>query len=170
MESLARSPTQTPKRTMIEHLRTASVSASAAHTAAGKATATDKLFLITEPVDMRLGIDGLSAAIQTRLATSPCAGGIYIFMNARGNRLKLLLWDGTGVWLALRRLHKGRFIFSRAGAGAVQSNGNGWQPEWIGNGYQLARTITRTGAWGERLGAISADKSGDKIEAATGKQ
>jgi transposase len=101
---------------MIEHLRTASVSASAAHTAAGKVTATAKLFLIVEPVDMRLGIDGLSAAIQTRLSTSPCAGGIYIFMNARGNRLKLLLWDGTGVWLALRRLHKGRFIFSRAGA------------------------------------------------------
>jgi transposase len=96
---------------MIQHLRTAT--ASSIHTA----VATAKLFLIVEPVDMRLGIDGLSAAVQTRLSSSPCAGGIYIFMNARRNRLKLLLWDGAGVWLALRRLHKGRFIFSRAGAG-----------------------------------------------------
>jgi transposase len=108
---------------MIEHLRSAT--ASPAHTAAGTGTATAavELFLIVEPVDMRLGIDGLSAAIQTRLSSSPCAGGIYIFMNARGNRLKLLLWDGTGVWLALRRLHKGRFIFSRAGIGTGTGTG-----------------------------------------------
>jgi transposase len=74
---------------------------------------------------MRLGIDGLSVVIQTRLSTSPCTGGIYLFMNARRNRLKLLLWDGTGVWLAVRRLHKGRFIFCTPGcslgAGAIDT-------------------------------------------------
>ena len=74
--------------------------------------AATNLFLVIEPVDMRLGIDGLSSCIQTRLPGSPCAGGIYIFSNARRNRLKLLLWDATGVWLAQRRLHQGRFIVS----------------------------------------------------------
>ena len=69
------------------------------------------IYLIIEPVDMRLGIDGLSACIQTRLATSPCSGGLYVFCNARKNRVKLLLWDGTGVWLAQRRLHQGSFTW-----------------------------------------------------------
>ena len=69
------------------------------------------IYLIIEPVDMRLGIDGLSACIQTRLATSACSGGLYVFSNARKNRVKLLLWDGTGVWLAQRRLHQGSFTW-----------------------------------------------------------
>jgi transposase len=69
------------------------------------------LYLIIEPVDMRLGIEGLSNCIQTRLSTTPCAGGLYIFSNTRRNRVKLLLWDGTGVWLAQRRLHQGRFTW-----------------------------------------------------------
>ena len=74
------------------------------------------IYLIGEPVDMRLGIEGLSACIQTRLATSPCSGGLYVFCNARKNRVKLLLWDGTGVWLAQRRLHQGRFTWPKAQA------------------------------------------------------
>ncbi len=71
---------------------------------------------------MRLGTDGLSALVQTRLATSPCAGAAYLFMNARRNRLKLLLWDGTGVWLAVRRLHKGRFVFGAKAANCGEAN------------------------------------------------
>jgi len=71
------------------------------------------IYLIGEPVDMRLGIDGLSACIQTRLATSPCSGGLYVFSNVRRNRVKLLLWDGTGVWLAQRRLHQGSFTWPK---------------------------------------------------------
>jgi len=38
---------------------------------------------------------------------SPCNGGAYAFRNRRGNRIKLLVWDGAGVWLCVRRLHPG---------------------------------------------------------------
>jgi transposase len=70
------------------------------------------IYLIVQPVDMRLGIDGLSACVEHRLKHSPCAGGgLYVFSNARRNRIKLLLWDATGVWLAQRRLHQGRFTW-----------------------------------------------------------
>lgn len=69
------------------------------------------LYLIIEPVDMRLGIDGLSALVQSRLSISPCAGALYGFANARRTRIKLLLWDATGVWLAQRRLHRGHFVW-----------------------------------------------------------
>ena len=108
------------------------------------------IYLIVEPVDMRLGIDGLSACIQTRLATSACSGGLYVFCNARKNRVKLLLWDGTGVWLAQRRLHQGSFTWPgrhrpQTNTHATNANANAihtlsdeqWQ--WLTHGIDWTR-------------------------------
>ena len=69
--------------------------------------APERIWLAVEAVDMRLGIDGLSARIQASLGRSPCDGTAYAFTNRRRSRLKLLIWDGTGVWLSQRRLHRG---------------------------------------------------------------
>ena len=69
------------------------------------------IWLAVQPVDMRRGIDGLSAIVQQALGHAPCAGAAFVFRNRAGNRLKLLLWDGTGVWLCQRRLHEGRFVW-----------------------------------------------------------
>jgi len=80
------------------------------------------IYLILESVDMRLGIDGLSACVQHRLQQSSCAGGLYLFSNARRNRVKLLLWDATGVWLAQRRLHQGRFVWPSASPSSPSTN------------------------------------------------
>ena len=85
--------------------------AALAPTLAGAPIPIPCLYLIVEPVDMRLGIDGLSALVQQRLNVSPCAGALYGFANARRTRMKLLLWDATGVWLAQRRLHRGGFVW-----------------------------------------------------------
>lgn len=73
------------------------------------------IWLVVEPVDMRLGIDGLSLRIQQALGRSPCDGSAYLFRNRAATRLKLLQWDGNGVWLAQRRLHRGRFVWPVAG-------------------------------------------------------
>ena len=73
----------------------------------------EQIWLAVEPVDMRLGIDGLSLKIQKALGRSPCDGTAYAFSNRNGNRIKLLMWDGTGVWLCVRRLHQGRFTWPR---------------------------------------------------------
>jgi transposase len=70
-----------------------------------------QVWLAIQPVDMRLGIDGLSLLVQEALGKAPCDGSAYAFRNKRSNRIKLLLWDGTGVWLGARRLHRGRFIW-----------------------------------------------------------
>ena len=75
-----------------------------------------QVWLVVEPLDMRAGIDGLSLRIQNTLARSPCDGKAYAFRNRRGNRIKLLIWDGTGVWLCQRRLHKGHFTWPTAQA------------------------------------------------------
>ena len=72
---------------------------------------TDQIWLAVEPVDMRLGIDGLSLRVQQALGKAPCDGSAYAFRNKRGNRVKMLVWDGTGVWLAQRRLHHGRVVW-----------------------------------------------------------
>lgn len=71
----------------------------------------EQVFLMIEPVDMRLGIEGLSRRLQSGLAHAPGDGRAYVFRNRSGNRLKLLLWDGTGVWLCVRRLHRWRFVW-----------------------------------------------------------
>ena len=63
------------------------------------------IWLAVERVDMRRGIDGLSMLVQESLAHAPCAGSAFVFCNRAGNRIKVLLWDGTGVWLCQRRLH-----------------------------------------------------------------
>ena len=57
-----------------------------------------QVWLAVEPVDMRLGIDGLSLLVQEALGKAPCNGNAYAFRNRRQNRLKLLIWDGAGVW------------------------------------------------------------------------
>ncbi len=75
-----------------------------------------QVWLVVEPIDMRAGIDGLSQRIQNALGRSPCDGSAYAFRNRRQNRLKLLVWDGTGVWLCQRRLHRGHFIWPTSNA------------------------------------------------------
>ena len=73
-----------------------------------------EVWIAVEPVDMRAGIDGLSLRIQEALGRAPCDGSAYAFRNRRANRLKLLVWDATGVWLCQRRLHRGAFIWPSA--------------------------------------------------------
>jgi len=68
----------------------------------------EQVFLHAEPVDMRWSMDRLSLLIQQIDGRSPCDGTAYGFTNRNYPRLKLLIWDGTGVWLCHRRLHQGR--------------------------------------------------------------
>ena len=80
----------------------------------GLIAAPAQIWLAIEPVDMRRGIDGLSAYAQQALGYAPCAGAAFVFRNKSGNRVKVLCWDGQGVWLCQRRLHEGRFVWPKA--------------------------------------------------------
>ena len=68
-----------------------------------------RIFLATEPVDFRKGIDGLSAVCRQHLGQNPLEGAVYVFRNRSGTALKLLLYDGQGLWLLMKRLSQGRF-------------------------------------------------------------
>jgi transposase len=68
-----------------------------------------KIYVAVEPVDMRKQYDGLWAAAQAQLDEDPKNGALFCFTNKGRTRLKLLYWDGTGVWVLAKRLEQGRF-------------------------------------------------------------
>jgi transposase len=70
----------------------------------------DAAWLAAAPMDMRAGTDTALAAVVTVFgAAHPHTA--YIFANKRANRLKILVHDGFGIWLAARRLHQGKFVW-----------------------------------------------------------
>lgn len=96
-----------------------------------------QIWLVVAPVDMRRGIDGLSAIVQQVLGESPCAGSAFVFRNRAGNRLRLLVWDGNGVWLCQRRLHQGGFVWPKVlDAGFAISQA---QWDWLVTGVDWQR-------------------------------
>lgn len=68
-----------------------------------------KIYLAVEPVDMRQQFNGLWTHAEQKLREDPRSGALFAFTNKDRNRLKLLYWDGTGVWIFAKRLEKGRF-------------------------------------------------------------
>jgi len=70
---------------------------------------TQRIYLAIEPVDMRKHFDGLWALASEKLQEDPFSGSLFVFTNKTHDRLKILFWDGSGVWVLAKRLEKGRF-------------------------------------------------------------
>jgi transposase len=68
-----------------------------------------RIYLAAGATDMRKGFEGLYGLARDRLSCDPLSGHVFLFTNARRNRLKLLFWDGSGLWVCAKRLEKGRF-------------------------------------------------------------
>jgi transposase len=68
-----------------------------------------KVFLAVEPCDLRKSFNGLHALVTERLGEDPRTGALFVFTNRRRSRLKILLFDGTGLWVCTKRLEKGTF-------------------------------------------------------------
>ena len=73
-----------------------------------------RIYLAAGATDMRKGFEGLYGLVRDRLSCDPLSGHIFLFTNARHNRLKLLFWDGSGLWVCAKRLEKGRFRWPEA--------------------------------------------------------
>lgn len=78
----------------------------------------DAMWLTVEPLDMRAGADRLIAQVVQVFGAAQAHHG-YLFANARGTRVKLVLHDGFGVWCVTRRLNQGRFVWPDASTGAL---------------------------------------------------
>ena len=75
-----------------------------------------RIYLAARATDMRKGFEGLYGLVRDQLQLEPLSGHIFIFSNAQRNRLKLLFWDGSGLWVCAKRLEKGRFRWPQASA------------------------------------------------------
>ena len=67
------------------------------------------IYIAVEAVDMRKGFEGLYGLVRDHLGQDPLSGHLFLFTNRMQTRLKVLVWDGSGLWVCAKRLEKGRF-------------------------------------------------------------
>ena len=70
-----------------------------------------KVYLARDPIDMRMGMDSLSAEVAQVLRADPYSGCLFVFRSKRGDKMKILCWDGTGLCLFTKRLEVGSFVW-----------------------------------------------------------
>ena len=68
-----------------------------------------KVRLYCPPIDFRKGIDGLAAVCRELLEADPFSGTVFLFRNRQATSVKVLVYDGQGFWLCLKRLSEGKF-------------------------------------------------------------
>ena len=78
-----------------------------------------RVWLAAGVTDMRKGMGGLAALVQTTLAENPFSGHIFVFRGRRGDLVKLVWWSGDGLCLFAKRLERGRFVWPQATSGTV---------------------------------------------------
>ncbi|NJM43231.1 MAG: IS66 family insertion sequence element accessory protein TnpB [Brachymonas sp.] len=130
---------------MLSTSTTASSAAPAATSSASLITI-NHIWLSLEGTDMRGGIDSLLSRVVQSFAGGAVQHSAYIFSNKAANRLKVLIYDGQGIWLCTRRLQSGRFVWPRDQSGHISISGE--QLRWLVAGapwQQLnnPQTITR---------------------------
>ena len=68
-----------------------------------------RVFVALSPVDMRKSFNGLYVDVQVMLSQDPLSGHIFLFTNKLRNRVKLIFWDGSGLWVCAKRLERSTF-------------------------------------------------------------
>jgi transposase len=76
--------------------------------------AATRIYLAPGATDMRKGFNGLYGLVRDQLLCDPLSGHLFLFSNAQRNRLKILVWDTTGLWVCAKKLEKGRFHWPTA--------------------------------------------------------
>ena len=94
-----------------------------------------KVYLHRDPVDFRMGINGLSILVEQAMRLNPMTSALFVFGNRRRDRIKILGWGGNGFWLLLKRLEADRFIWPNGGDTITLS---AEQLHWLLDGIDLA--------------------------------
>jgi transposase len=104
-----------------------------------------QIYLAAGATDMRKSFEGLFGLVRDRLACDPLSGHVFLFANAERNRLKVLFWDGSGLWVCAKRLEKGRFRWPEVKAGEAKMLLTAEELALLVGGIDLA--VTRRRAW-----------------------
>ena len=107
-----------------------------------------RIYVAVEPVDMRKQSNGLWAHAEQTLGENPKSGALFVFANKSRDRLKILYWDGTGVWLLAKRLEQGRFSWPQSASGGAKLALTSEAFAMLTGGIDLKAGIAK--AWYER--------------------
>lgn len=88
-------------------------------------SSTQRYYFYRHPTDMRKSFNGLSGLVRSELGANPVSGAVFIFVNRRRDRIKLLVWDRTGYVLLYKQLQSGTFELP-----AFEASSNSCQMKW----------------------------------------
>jgi len=94
-----------------------------------------RVFLRPGVTDMRMGFNGLFGMVEQVLGQDPTSGHLFVFCNRSRNRLKVLFWDGSGLWVCAKRLEGGRYSWPQGADASVELSNT--QLAMLLNGIEL---------------------------------
>ena len=105
--------------------------------------AATRVYLAVGATDLRKGFEGLFGLVKDRLGLEPLSGHVVCFCNRSRSRIKVLFWDGSGLWLCSKRLEKGRFSWPSAQDESVRVRLSQEELTLLLGGIDLKQTKTR---------------------------
>ena len=125
-----------------------------------------RIYLAAGVTDMRKGFEGLYGLVRDRLLCDPLSGHLFLFCNAQRNRLKVLVWDGSGLWVCAKRLEKGPFTWPQSGDAQGRVVLSHEELSLLLGGIDLAKTkhkrwsCVQIGAYNLHLGLLRSEPFG----------
>jgi transposase len=98
-----------------------------------------RVYVATRPVDFRKGHDGLAAVVQEMVGLDPFSGAAFVFRSKRADRIKLLVWDRTGMVLVHKRLEGGKFVWPQVQDGVMRLSAAQFAALFEGLDWRLVR-------------------------------
>ena len=102
-----------------------------------------RIYVATGSTDMRKGFNGLYGLVRDRLECDAASGHVFLFTNARRNRLKPVVYDGSGLWVCAKKLDGGRFCWPQRDSGAKKIALRHEELALLLGGIDLAQTRPR---------------------------
>ena len=102
-----------------------------------------RVYVATRPVDFRKGIDGLALAVQEMFGLDPFCGAAFVFRSKRADRIKVLVWDRTGMVLVHKRLEGAKFVWPQVRNGVMKMSPAQFSALFEGLDWRLVRPERR---------------------------
>ncbi|HEX2256975.1 MAG TPA: IS66 family insertion sequence element accessory protein TnpB [Afifellaceae bacterium] len=102
-----------------------------------------RVYVATRPVDFRKGIDGLALAVQEMFGLDPFCGAAFVFRSKQADRIKVLVWDRTGMVLVHKRLEGAKFVWPQVRDGVMKMSPAQFSALFEGLDWRLVRPERR---------------------------